>query len=312
MSEAGAAPGPVAVAVVICTYRRNGPLRLLLDRLLDEGERSRELVRLGVVVVDDSPSGEARAVFDEYERRFPLGARYTNTASGNISTARNAAIEGGLELGEWLAFIDDDCLPCVGWFEQLIAMQRSTGAQLVTGPVHDVAPPGAPRWLVEQPFLNLITDYEDGSEPPYGTTANVLVDAAWLREHPDVRFRHELGKLGGEDMVWFEAARAAGIAHRYALRAPVTEQIPIDRTGFRYQLRNKLWFGNTMYVTNLAAGTSPNRLFLRGAKQLGAALARPLGRLARREPAQFRYALAGAAIGLGQMAGRVGVRLDHH
>ena len=305
----------IDLAVVVCTYRRNEPLRQLLERLDEEAARSGELVRLGVAIVDDSPTGEARAVADRYGDRFALGVSYTNTASGNISTARNAAIDGGLALvgaDGWLAFIDDDCLPCEGWFDELIAMQRRTGAELVTGPVHDVAPVGAPAWLVEQPFLNMITDYEDGIVPPYGTTANVLIEAAWLRDHPDVRFRHELGKLGGEDMVWFETARAAGIGHRYALHAPVTEQIPLDRTKFRYQLRNKLWFGNTMYVTNLEAGTSPNRLFLRGAKQFAASLARPIVRAARREPAQVRYALASAAIGIGQMSGRFGARLDHH
>ena len=318
MSGAVPGTGPIDVAVVVCTFRRNDPLRRLLDRLLEEASRSSHLVRLGVAVVDDSPTGDARPVVAGYEGRFDLGVSYVNTASGNISTARNAAIDGGLALiapdapGARLAFIDDDCLPCEGWFDELIAIQRATGAELVTGPVHDVAPPGAPRWLVEQPFLNLITDYEDGSEPPYGTTANVLIDAAWLRSHPDIRFRPELGKLGGEDMVWFETARAAGIVHRYALHAPVTEQVPLDRTGFRYQLRNKLWFGNTMYVTNLNAGTSPNRLLLRGARQFVAALVRPVQRIARREPAQVRYAVAAAAIGVGLMAGRVGVRIDHH
>ena len=92
----------------------------------------------------------------------------------------------------------------------------------------------------------------------------------------------------------------------------MTEQIPLERTKFRYQLRNKLWFGNTMYVTNLEAGSSPNRLFLRGAKQFVASLLRPFVRAARREPAQARYALASAAIGVGQMSGRFGARLDHH
>lgn len=306
------AEGPVDLSVAICTYRRPGPLRRLLERLLDEADRSTDLVKLGVAVIDDSPDGEAAAVVESFDGRFALGTSYTNTASGNISVARNAAIDGGLAMGEWVCFVDDDCLPEPGWFERLFEMQRRTGAQLITGPIRDVAPTGAPRWLTEQPFLNLITDYEDGCEPPYGTTANVLVEAAWLRDHPSVRFRPELGKLGGEDMVWFETARAAGIVHRYSLRAVVSEQIPLDRTGLRYQLRNKLWFGNTMYVTNLEAGTAPNRLVLRGVKQLAEAVLRPATRLVRRERPQWRYALAAACIGIGQISGRFGVRIDHH
>jgi glycosyltransferase involved in cell wall biosynthesis len=304
--------GPVDLAVVICTYRRPEPLRRLLDQLLVEAAASGDLVRLGVSVADDGPDGEAHDVVASYADRFDLGVRYTKTASGNISTARNAAIAGGLELGEWLAFIDDDCLPAEGWLRHLFTMQQRTGADLVTGPIHDIAPAGAPRWVTEQPFLNMIAPYVDGEEPPYGTTANVLIRASWLRDHPDIRFRTELGKLGGEDMVWFEANRAAGIVHRYSIDAVVTEQIPVERTAYRYQLRNKLWFGNTMYVTNLATGASPNRLFLRGAKLLVEGVLRPVRRALQRERPQLRYSLAAACIGIGMMAGRFGVRLNHH
>ena len=182
----------------------------------------------------------------------------------------------------------------------------------MTGPIHDIAPAGAPSWVTDQPFLNMIEEYTDGEEPPYGTTANVLIRASWLREHPDVRFRHELGRLGGEDMTWFAAARDAGIVHRYSLHAVVREQIPLERTKYRYQLRNKLWFGNTIYVTNVESGTSPNRLVLRGVKQAVSSVVRPFARLARREPPQWRYALASVCIGVGTIAGRFGVRLNHH
>lgn len=300
------------VAVVICTYRRNEPLRQLLDRLLDEAADT-PWVELAVGVADDSPGGEAADLVERYATRFEGGVEYRNTASGNISTARNAAIEAGLALGsDWLCFIDDDCLPLPGWFEHLFEVQRRTGADLVTGPIRDIAPAGAPAWITEQPFLNMIAPYTDGEEPPYGTTANVLIRASWLRDHPDVRFRPELGRLGGEDMVWFETARAQGIVHRYSLAAVVTEQVPLARTGYRYQLRNKLWFGNTMYVTNLAHGTAPNRLLLRGVKHLVSAVGRPFVRLARREPPQWRWAVADACTGAGMISGRFGARLNHH
>jgi glycosyltransferase involved in cell wall biosynthesis len=303
------------VAVAICTYRRPAPLRQLLERLAEEAARSASVVRVGVAVVDDSPDREAGPVIDAFEGRFALGIARANTASGNISTARNAAIDTGLGLvgpGGWLCFIDDDCLPCEGWFDLLFGVRDATGAELVTGPLRDVAPPGAPAWLTEQPFLNLMEDHEDLAEPPYGATANTLIAADWLRAHPDVRFLPELGGIGGEDMVWFQSARAAGITHRYALYAEVVTHLPPSRTTYRYQLRSKLWWGNTMYVTNLAAGTSPDRLFLRGLKQVVRALTTPVRRAARRKPAHVRFAVAAACMGLGQMAGRFGVRLDHH
>ena len=304
-------PEPLLV-VAVCTYRRNGPLRTLLEAL-ERQAASVDRVRVGVSIVDDSPEGMARPVLDAFADRFVGGLRYANPASGNISTARNTAIETSLDMGaDWIMFIDDDCLPSERWIAEMLAMQERTDADLVTGPVDDVAHPSAPDWLTEQPFLNVIEKYVDGEEPPYGTTANVLIRGEWLQKHPEVRFRIELGELGGEDMVWFEAARVAGISHRYALSAPVLEQVPPERSSFVYQLRKKLWFGNTMYVTNADHGESPNRLFLRGGKYVVAGILRPAQRLRAGEAPQWRFAVASVAIGVGLMIGRFGVRLNHH
>ena len=74
------------VAVVICTYRRNGPLRQLLERLVDEAATSTEPVRLGVAVIDDSPDGEAKDVASAFAERFPHGVAYRNTASASMSS----------------------------------------------------------------------------------------------------------------------------------------------------------------------------------------------------------------------------------
>ena len=126
--------GVPKLAVVICTYRRNEPLRQLLEQLVAEAAASTDLATVGVVVVDDSPDGGAKATAEAFAPRFDLGVEYRNTASGNISTARNAAIDGGVDLGDWLCFIDDDCLPTDGWFRILFAMQQRTGADLITGP----------------------------------------------------------------------------------------------------------------------------------------------------------------------------------
>ena len=303
---------PRRVVVSICTYRRNEPLRRLLGALAAQAD-SIETMTVGVSIIDDSPEAGARSVVSQFEGRFSGGIGYTSTASGNISTARNAAIATALDMdADWVMFIDDDCLPHERWIEIMASTQQRTGADLVTGPVEDIAPPNAPAWLTQQPFLNLIAQYADGEEPPYGTTANVFISAAWLRAHPDVRFRSQLGELGGEDMVWFDTARSAGIVHRYSLHAPVYEQVPLERCRFGYQLRNKLWFGNTMYVTSSHRGEAPNRLLLRGIKYLVNGLAMPLRRIVRREDPHLRYSLATICIGIGLVGGRFGLRLKHH
>ena len=41
-----------------------------------------------------------------------------------------------------------------------------------------------------------------------------MLRASFLRDHPDIRFRSDLGTLGGEDMVFYRTAVAAGLDAR--------------------------------------------------------------------------------------------------
>ncbi len=74
-----------------------------------------------------------------------------------------------------------------------------------------------------------------------------------------------------------------------------------------------MWMGNTQYLTNHRSGDATGtRLFLRGGRQVVRALMRPFSRMANKQALQLRFAAALACEGLGMMAGRFGVELDHH
>src|SRR5437867_12052198 len=95
------------IAVAICTYNRNEPLRTLLGALLANAARLSRRAAIGVVVVDDSSDGRARCVVEDFKACLELGAHYRLSGKQNISIARNLAIGTACQLAEWTAMTDD-------------------------------------------------------------------------------------------------------------------------------------------------------------------------------------------------------------
>ena len=242
------------VAVAICTYERNDLLERLLVALIDCAERVRSGAAIGVVLVDDTAEGQARPVADAFKDSFELGLEYRISGKKNISLARNLAVETALEMSDWLVMTDDDCEPPPEWFEALLGLQRKTGADAITGRMVRRVPEGSPAWITEQPFLELgVEEVADGSEMPSAATFNTMISADWLRAHPEIRFEPAYGVVGGEDMVFFRAARAAGLHIRFSKDGFVFENEPPDRATFGYQLYVYFWHGNSAALASSKA-----------------------------------------------------------
>lgn len=301
-----------SIAVAICTYNRNEALSTLLEALLVCAMHVAKRALVGVVIVDDSPDGRARTVVRRYEGCFDLGITYCISGRQNISLARNVAIETASEIADWTAMIDDDCEPRPEWLEALLDIQGQMGADAVTGTMVRRMPPGSPKWLTEEPFLDLGLDRpEDGAEVTSASTFNSMISSRWLREHSTIRFQPELEVIGGEDMVFYRSAHAAGLRIHYSDRAAVYENEPPARATLAYQLRWFFWHGNSSYVTSVRSGIHPFRMFLHGANSLQRALFRPIGRVCHGQRPQLRYCLASMLHALGKMIGPLGIRVRH-
>ena len=300
------------VAVAICTYKRNESLMRLLEALLVCAERVGDRAVVGIALVDDTSDGQARPVADAFADRFELGLEYRISGRQNISLARNLAVETAMNLGEWTAMTDDDCEPPPPWLEELLDLQKRTGADAVTGRMVRRVPDGSPRWITEQPFLDLgVEELPDAGEMSMAATFNTMMSSEWLKEHPDVRFSPEMGVVGGEDMVFFRAARAAGLSIRYSERGFVYENETAERATFGYQLYVYFWHGNSAALACIKSGMRPARMFVHGAASLVRALLRPAQRIARGQKPQFRYCLAQVLHSVGKMLGSLGVKIDH-
>ncbi|HZC37550.1 MAG TPA: glycosyltransferase [Sphingomicrobium sp.] len=307
-----AAPVRTRIAVAICTYKRNDFLTRLLDALLVCADRVRDRAAVGVAIVDDTADGQARIVADAFAGKFELGVQYRISGKQNISMARNIAIETAMEMGDWTAMTDDDCEPPPHWLEALLDLQQTTGDDAVTGRLVRRVPPDSPRWITEQPFLELgQEELPDGGEMKSAATFNSMVSSSWLKNHPKIRFEPKLGVISGEDVVFFRACRAAGLKIRFSEKGFVYENEGPERATFGYQLYVYLWHGNSSYVGSVESGISPARMFVHGCASMARALVRPFGRVVRGQPPQFRYCLALVLHATGKMLGPFGVRIDH-
>ncbi len=306
---------PVTIGVYVCTYRRNEELHRFLESLVVAAQRVASKAAVGVVVVDDNVDGRAKDVVTAFDASaFAGGLHYRHTGSGNISTARNMGLETAGKFADWVAMTDDDCVVSPDWLVELLRIQQEKGVSAVTGPMLLRFAPGSPTWLSSQPFAELgsFGDLSDGQSVSLCATNNSMISGEFLRSNPDIRFDKGLGKLGGEDMVFYRRAMAAGLTAAYSTGGIVWGEESAERSTFRYQMRQGFWLGNTEAVTNLRTkATGRGRLVLRGGRRLLGGLRRPFDQMRDHKPLQLRYALAVTLQGLGLMLGAVGLEVEH-
>ncbi len=300
-----------SLAVVICTHRRPEVLGGLLDRLVECADHVSSIAAVGVVVVDDDPHASARSTASAARSSFELGLDYRVTGSGNISVARNTTLDAGAEMADWIACIDDDCIPEVDWLAQLLAVRDRTGADAVCGACDEIAPPGAPRWLLEEPFLDDLTSGVDGAPTVDGHVKNLLLSTAALAAS-GVRYDERLGRAGGEDAKFLHELDRSGVDRRWASRAIVNELVPDDRATLRYQLRRRFWYGNTESVTSITTGAASRvRMLVSGVRKCCDAVFGPITRVARGRRPWWRFAASELLRGIGRVLGALGVVVDH-
>ncbi|MEM9131033.1 MAG: glycosyltransferase family 2 protein [Actinomycetota bacterium] len=308
-----------SIAVYVCTHKRNEPLRRMLTSLSVAAERVQPEVEIAVVVIDDNPDGRAKEVVEGFgdpsgTGGFARGLHYRHSGAQNISVARNLGLEATIPLGEWVAMTDDDQVVVPEWFEALLDLQERTGADAITGPVHNRYAPDAPAWLTDQPFHEIMVApmEADGAVVETCSTGNSMLRSSFLTDHPEIRFRKDLGVVGGEDMVFYKAATGAGLDARFSTEAVCYTEMPPERERYRYTLRSCYWLGNSIYLTNIESGDAGRgRLVLRAGKQALQGLSRPVKRLVGGNPPQWRYAGAIVARSFGILVGVIGIRVAH-
>ncbi|NIA67639.1 glycosyltransferase [Pelagibius litoralis] len=240
------------VTLCAATYNRPDGLGRLLAAVAALQLQEPVNLSVAVVIVDNSPDRNARAVVEAAATDFPWPLHYVSESRRGITFARNAALQKAAELSsDAVVFIDDDEYPDAGWLEALLRRQRISGAAVVLGAVRPVFPDGTPGWIISGRFFETHR-FEDGAELDDAHTANVLIDLSSLHRHGLV-FDNRYALTGGEDTMLFQALLDAGERIVYAADAVVFETVPQSRANLEWLM--KRWY---------RTGNIEAALFLRG------------------------------------------------
>lgn len=214
---------PVPVTVAILTYRRQH----LLPALLEEVSRQCEELPYpaNIVVVDNDPDQSAESVVQRLADRFPI--HYINEPTPGIAAARDTAVRSA-RASRILVFIDDDEMPLPGWLGHLLSHWERSSSAAVAGPVEYVLPTPVPDpWVVASGVFDRV-QRPTGSRREGASSANLLLDLDFLREH-NLSFDRRLGLRGGEDTMLTHQITAVGGSIEWCDEAVVREAVTPDR-----------------------------------------------------------------------------------
>jgi GT2 family glycosyltransferase len=209
------------VAVCICTCDRAALLARVLAAVQQIELGPLDAEDAMVIVVDNRPDGEAKAVCDRIAPNLPIELRFLEEPTSGISYARNRATTEALGWGaDFVAFLDDDDVPRPDWLRQLLAKQMETGADLVFGFWCLPSDLHIPAWMRNTRYFRP-PERDDRNRfglPGWAGTYNVLVSRRALETlaRSDGPFRTEFAHCGGEDSDLFIRAKDAGFPHACA------------------------------------------------------------------------------------------------
>jgi hypothetical protein len=114
LSRSDPDPRKVAVSVLIPTHNRPILLRQALESIAGQTVQPVE-----VIVVDNGPDDDTRAVVDDFEKDYPC-VRYVAEPNTGIPIARNRALVESSSDADVVAFMDDDCIADKNWLYELV------------------------------------------------------------------------------------------------------------------------------------------------------------------------------------------------
>ena len=151
VGSAGSSGSPVTVAVCALTFRRPRGLASLLESLAALDDPGPDY-RVRIVIIDNDPEQSARQAVEGAATSMPWEIVYAAEDRRGIPFGRNRAVTMAGD-ADFVAFLDDDEIACREWLAELLRVQRSTAADVVTGTVLPAFETDPPTWMVEGGFF---------------------------------------------------------------------------------------------------------------------------------------------------------------
>lgn len=264
---------PLVIAVL--TYKRPEDLAVALPRLLDQARTAP--IPAQVLVIDNDPDAGAR---DVVEGRKDPALVYIHEPRPGIAAARNRALKEAGACSGLLAFIDDDEVPSEHWLQQLVELQKRTGAAAVVGPVLSEYAVSPEPWIAAGEFFKR-RRMETGSRITVAATNNLLLDLGQI-QNLGLEFDERFGLSGGSDTLFTRQLVQAGAVMLWCDEAVVVDRVPESRLTRAWVLRRAFRSGNCLSRVRLAMVSGQPELLVRlelvapGAVRLGGGTAQAL------------------------------------
>jgi glucosyl-dolichyl phosphate glucuronosyltransferase len=134
-------------SICICTFNRADLLRHCLGSLMALSVPEGCMYEL--VVVDNNSTDHTKQQVENVAKDAAIAVRYVFEPVQGISVARNTAVDNAQ--GEYLCFLDDECIVRADWLLVADSVIRDSGADIIGGPYTGAFLPGSrPVWYKQE------------------------------------------------------------------------------------------------------------------------------------------------------------------
>jgi len=134
------------ISIIICTYNRSAILKKALASLRDLQPVTGQDYE--IIVVDNNSQDDTRRETEALMPLFGGKLKYTFEPCLGVSAARNKGIRESA--GDFVAFIDDDCIVDKDWLAQLYDTLQRQDADMAGGKILPLFPDDAPAWARQE------------------------------------------------------------------------------------------------------------------------------------------------------------------
>lgn len=232
----------IKVVVGICTCRSpNG-----IYKLLSELDSHHSIYLNQIIVVDNDIGRQGLKVVEGFSFSAEVAIHAVVEERAGIPFARNRLIRESLEFDfDYLAMIDDDEYPAVGWLDNLVHCASNSKADVVGGPVEPVFESAVIYPALPIDFMKT-GGIRKGTNITVNSTANVLLSKRLIQDWNENWFDIDMAHSGGTDTEFFWRVYRAGYGHAVAPNALVYEDISSTRATPSWLLNRAFRNGNTL------------------------------------------------------------------
>ena len=252
------AASPILISVVICTYNRADRLRLALEALSQQTLSSR---KFEVLVIDNRSTDNTSSICQSLQAKF-VNFRYIYEPIQGLSRARNTGWQ--LAQSSYIAYLDDDAIPCEQWVESILTAFEAVQPTPVSvgGSIYPLWEIPKPDWIT--PVMEALFTILDGgavarwfeeNEYPWG--ANIAYRRDALEKIGG--FCEQLGRngqslLSGEESLLNATLTAQGEKFYYSPTASVSHWVSKERINPNWLVQRSYWQGCSVALVDQILG----------------------------------------------------------